>query len=327
MVISWFKNIKSRKLSKQNGEAKVNLDKDDLLEFFTETGEQIFIEKEEYKKKVLPHNLQLNWDNPQGLYDTIHGALRDGFYEEILEASNRLLEIDQNPERSNCVASIVLMKNQRILDARSLLENYINQYGSSAIILTNLAKTYNDTKTIKEILWHGILLDPNSEHTLDYWLAIINEQEGKEKYEKGLQKIMNLPNSWLAQMYLAFSKLQDKNLKEAMPLIKHVLKIAPKESQALFGLSGALGKNGYYKEIIKFILPRCTPEIGYREGVIHNILSTFCDLKMPREGLNFIKDVRSSFAVQTSLEKIEENLIEDDLKKHEEQLKLILTTL
>lgn len=128
MVISWFKNTGSQKVPNQNKENNSkNPGKKDLMEFFTETGDQILIEKEEYRKKVLPHNIQLNWNNPQKLYDTILGALRDNFDEDILNAAKRLLEIDSNHERSYCMSSIVLMKNQHIQEAKSLLESHVKK--------------------------------------------------------------------------------------------------------------------------------------------------------------------------------------------------------
>lgn len=90
------------------------------MEFFTPGGDEVFIDREEYRTKVLPYNLQENWNNPDELYNQIHGALLDEFIEEIMEPSSRLLEIDPTPERSHTLRSIVLMKNGKTIAARKV---------------------------------------------------------------------------------------------------------------------------------------------------------------------------------------------------------------
>lgn len=176
----------------------------------------------------------------------------------------------------------------------------------------------------KSILWQAITLDPNLNHALDTWLALIYKQEGDKKYEEALRKVETLPNSWLSQLYLVSLYLTKKNISKAMPLIQHILDNAPIKSEAIYGLSGELGKNGYCAEIIDLILPRYIPEMGCVDGVIHNILSTFYELKMAKEGLSFIKNVRDSFKAQNTIDKMHENTIEEDLKMIEIKFKKMI---
>ena len=175
--------------------------KEDLIELYNADGQRVYIEREEFRKNVLPHNLQESWDNPQALFNVILGNI-DEFASELEGAAKRQLEIDDNPERSHSIASIVLSKNKKPFEARKILESYIEEYGPTAVILTNLAKTYEDSTKSEKILWEAIQLDPNFQNGLDFWLAIRKEREGEETYYNDLLALAQLPNTWRPQLYL-----------------------------------------------------------------------------------------------------------------------------
>ena len=69
-------------------------------------------------------------------------ALNDSFFEEILPATKRLLEIDPDNEKSTVVRGIALMKTGSLDQAESVFNRYIQNNGPTGIILTNLAKVY-----------------------------------------------------------------------------------------------------------------------------------------------------------------------------------------
>jgi len=149
-----------------------------------------------------PFYIQKSWKDPQALFNLIYGNV-DDYPDELEEAAKRQLEIDYDPEKSHAIASIVFIKSKRLLDARKILKNYIKKYGPTAAILTNLAKTYENSTKSEEILWDAIHFDPNFPNGLDFWLAIRAEHEGEETYHNDLLKLAQLPNTWRPQLYLA----------------------------------------------------------------------------------------------------------------------------
>lgn len=282
--------IKSQDLEAEEGR---EFTENKLIEFYDSDGQKVYIEREEFRTKVLPYHIQRSWNDPQTLYNVILGNM-DDFPKELEEAAKRQLEIDTIPERGHIMASLILMKNNKFVKARQILENYIATHGSTAAILTNLAKTYDCDQKSEEILWKALQVDPNFKNGLDFWLAIRKERDGEEAYQRDLKTLAQLPTTWLPQLYLCGEYLRSRNLEKALPLIHHVLATAPIESDSLAVISGDLGKNGYVAEIIEIILPRYNHACGEVLGVLQNILQAFYELDMVKEGVAFIDKLTSS---------------------------------
>lgn len=311
--------LKLSSFLRTDGKADFN-DTEKFLKFYSPDGQEIVIAREEYRTKVLPYNLREDWSNAEALYNSIKGALLNGFYEDILESSYRLLSIDSNPERSHTMTSIVLMKNGKENEARQLLETYLEKYGQSAIILTNLAKTYKDIEDSEEILWKALQIDPNIESCLDFWLVIQLERQGKEGYKNGLLRAMKLPNAWAPQLYLTREYLKSNNLKEALPFINHVLNTAPLESEALADISGHLGRNGYIKEVIDIILPHYNPQYASL-GLLNNILFAYREANDPKNGLSFINKMRNHQELSDPIERVKQHKFNELLLAYENEFK------
>ena len=261
----------------------------ELIGFRDANGQQFYLERDNFAKEILPYNIQQNWDNPQGLYEVILGFL--DFPLELEIAARRLLEIDEIPERSCAIASIVFIKNNKIIEAREIVEKYLSKYSPTAAILTNLAKTYEGKNDVEEILLKAVQLDPNFKNSLEYWLAIREERIGEESYRKDLLDLCKIPNSWRPQLYLSGILLNEKNFEGSLPLFKHVLDTAPLDSDALAVLSGYFGINAYREEIISYVLPFYTYKCQESLGLLQNILQAFYELKRIDEGLSFIQNL------------------------------------
>src|SRR5436305_13935919 len=83
---------------------------DERLTAYDAYGRAVSLTRDEYRVRVLPGAIRKNWENPPALYGAIVQGLRDNFSEELLEASERLLAIDPDPERGATARGIVLMK-------------------------------------------------------------------------------------------------------------------------------------------------------------------------------------------------------------------------
>jgi len=93
----------------------------ELITVYDAYGREVKIARNEWRDKVFLPNLQRKWNEASELYNLIVSGLNDGLAADLLPAAERLLEIDAVPERSHTILSIVLMKNDQLDTAESML--------------------------------------------------------------------------------------------------------------------------------------------------------------------------------------------------------------
>src|SRR5438105_2647801 len=226
-------------------------------------GRAVSLTRDEYRARVLPSAIRKNWDNPPGLYGTIVQGLRDDFAAELLEASERLVNIDPDPERAATARGIVLMKTSDLDGAEEVLRRYHGQHDPSGVILTNLAKVAaerDDHGRAHDLLAEALQVDPNLENGLLWWAALARESGGEEAYIAALDVIAEVPGSWRPQLWIARHRLDEGDLLGAMDLYRAVLELAADQSDALLMISGDLGNAGHVDEVFELVLPRYVPE-------------------------------------------------------------------
>jgi tetratricopeptide (TPR) repeat protein len=226
-------------------------------------GRAVSLTRDEYRARVLPATLRKNWDNPPGLYSSIVQGLRDDFAADMLDASNRLVEIDPDPERATTARGIVLMKTGDLDGAEEVLRRFHGQHDPSGVILTNLAKVAaerGEHERAQELLAEALHVDPNLENGLLWWAALAREQGGEEAYLAALAEIAEVPGSWRPQLWLARHRLDEGDLEGALDLYRGVLDLAADQSDALLMISGDLGNAGHVQEVFELVLPRYVPE-------------------------------------------------------------------
>ncbi len=233
-------------------------DVNDFVECYDEQGQKVLIPREEMKKSILPNQLKNHWNTADALYNDILLALKDEFNKEALDAAKHLVHIDEIKERGYTTLAIAFLANELFGEAEKTLNEYINLFGKSAIVLTNLARVHysrDDKERALEIVWESMCLDPNQEYTLQWWMLLDKETGGKYNYIDLLKRATAINGSWLPQLYLARYYLEQKDLESAKPLYEYVLNSALDELPVLFIISGDLGNNGYVNEIIDIVAP------------------------------------------------------------------------
>jgi tetratricopeptide (TPR) repeat protein len=261
-----------------------------LITVYDKFGARFEVPREEWRTKVLPGNLRAAYDDADSLYQIIVMALNDGFFAELLDASERLLAIDANFERSHTVRAIVLSKSLQRKAAERVLTDYLQRHGTSGVVLTNLAKVYAEqgqTELSSATLWKAIQADPNQENGLLWWATLQKERGGEPAFWKAMTQAADLPKSWLPQLWLARRCLQDRKLTEALRYYEGVLSTAADGPEVLTMISGDLGNAGYLPEIIRLISPifdpqRHDPRAGF------NLLQAFLTLKDTVEGAKLL---------------------------------------
>jgi tetratricopeptide (TPR) repeat protein len=225
-------------------------------------GRPLEITRDDWRTQVLPGQLDEARDDAESLYSIIVAALEDGFFREVLPASARLMEIDANRERCHTVRAIALMKTGDLDGAERVLAEYLDRFGPSGTVLTNLAKVQDQrglADQAEATLWLGLTHDPNQDNGLLWYCSLQQEKSGDDALWEAMRRAAALPKSWRPQLWLARRALEERNLAEAKTHYDHVLKHAADESDVLVMISGDLGKNGYIGEIIDVIAPVYDP--------------------------------------------------------------------
>lgn len=285
IISSLFKkNIpEGDRISKSTAATNVEVD---LITVYDKYGRELKITKNEWREKVLGPNLNKAWDNPDELYGFIVSALNDGFVNDIVDASSRLLAIDAIPERSHAIRGIVLMKTGRFDDAESILLAGIDRVGETGTLLTNLAKVYaeqGETTKSDQTLWRSILIDPNQENGLLWWAAIQRERNGESGYLLALQNAASIAGSWRPQLWLARHHLERQDVDKAIALYEFVLQGKNYSNEALMMISGDLGNNGQVALIPDVVAPAYDPEKhDPRTGI--NLVQAYLQLGRRQDG-------------------------------------------
>ncbi len=234
----------------------------EMIECYDEQGQKILVSREEIRKTILPNQLKNHWSNADALYNDILLAFKDDFNEEALDAAKHLVHIDEIKERGYTTLAIAYMTKELFGEAEKTLKEYINLFGKTGMILTNLAKVHHqrgDIEGAKDLVWESLCLEPNQEATLQWWV-ILNMEAGQNNVADLLKKITAIKGSWLPQLYLARYYIEQKDLESAKPIYEYVLNTSVDELPVLYIISGDLGNNGYINEIIDIVAPLYDPE-------------------------------------------------------------------
>lgn len=233
-----------------------------MITVYDHLGRQLEITRDTWRTQVLPGQLDEARDDADELYTIIVSALDDGFFHEVLPASERLMEIDSNQERCHTIRGIVLMKTGDLDGAEQVLSEYLEKFGPSGTVLTNLAKV-QDLRGLEDqaeaTLWLALTHDPNQDNGLLWFCSIQQEKSGEEGLWEAMRRAAALPQSWRPQLWLARHALERRNLAEAKTYYDHVLTLAADEPDVLMMISGDLGNNGYVAEMLDIVRPVYDP--------------------------------------------------------------------
>ena len=235
-----------------------------LVTVYDAFGREFKIPLAEWEKNVLPGSLAQAHDDPDKLSQIIIGSFHDGFFQQMIEPSRRLLEIDKDVERSTSIRAIVLMRTGDLSSAEKILSAYIKQFGPTGAIVMNLAQLYSEKGMQAQAeltLWQAVQCDPNLENALLWWANVQKEKTGEQGFWEAIQKAATLPGSWRPQLWLARRCLEGKQFEEAKRYYDQVLPVAADKPGVLTMITGDLGNNGHVAEIIELVLPTYAIEI------------------------------------------------------------------
>lgn len=259
---------------------------EELITVHDAEGNALQISLGEWRDKVFLPNLRLAWDDADELYRQIITGVNDGFAAELPAAAARLVEIDSSPERSHVTLGIVQMNNDQYGLAEATLRAGMAKAGETAILLTNLAKVFDergDNALAEQTLWRAVQADPNEEHGVMGWAVYGRERDGERGYLEALRTVDALPCSYRARFWLARHYLEQGELAAARALYEQLIAARLFDARALTMMSGDLGSNGHIAPIADLIGPVYEPrEHDPMTGL--NLLRAYLELGRMDEG-------------------------------------------
>jgi tetratricopeptide (TPR) repeat protein len=266
-----------------------------LIHFFDEYGRQMQIEREVWRKDVLPLNLQQQWNHSDGLYGLIVQSLNDGLAADVVAAAEQLARIDAQPARGAMILGVVYIENGRLDEAQRVLEEQLARHGDDGYVLANLAKVYDqqgDAQRAEATLWHALEVDPNQEFALGWYQAICRERGGEPGALEAFRRVAARAGSWRAQLCLAHEALQRNDWAEALRQYTESLTRAgrPTPEELLMQLSGDLGKQGRLRELVTLTAPRFeAARHGLRVG--NNLIKAYVELEEYQEASRIVEEL------------------------------------
>jgi tetratricopeptide (TPR) repeat protein len=268
-------------------------DHSQMITVYDRFGRQLEITRDDWRTQVLPGQLDEARDDADALAAIIVAALDDGFFREVLAASARLMEIDENRERCHTLRAIALMKTGDLDAAERVLNEYLDRVGPSGTVLTNLAKVQHERglpDQAEATLWLALTHDPNQDNGLVWYCSLQQDKSGDDGLWEAMRRAAALAGSWRPQLWLARRALERHNLPEAKSYYDHVLKLAADEPDVLMMISGDLGNHGYVAEIIDFVRPAYDPQ-RHNPLAGLNLLQAYLQTGKPAEGEELVHEL------------------------------------
>ena len=170
-------------------------------------GRRVRIPRDEYRSKVLPDLVKQHENDPERLAAVIVQGLRDGFAADLLAAANRLTVVDKgNLERALGILAMVQRDAGELDMAESTLNELLQKRPGSPVAYVGLGmlqERRGDLDGCERLLWQALEADCNHPDAVHGYLQIRRRRVGESGYRSEIEKVMALPGSWRARLWLA----------------------------------------------------------------------------------------------------------------------------
>ena len=305
--IATFRQIMKRD---ENG-LWTKLPDEELITVFTQEGHPLKISREQFRKDILPKQIEEIKSNSEELYKLIVTAVNDNMAEDVLEASKYLYENDDIKERAVIGYGLVLTTLKKYDEAEAVFSSFLSE-NKSPMVMGNLARIYDLDGRKEEafkLLEDSLKLDPNMDGALEWYCGLVNEKGGNDAVIEALDELEGLAGSWRPALLLGRAKLLAKKVDEALEHYQDALEVEEHTTDALVIITAELGQSGLYDELIDF-------------GLKHYRI----DRDDPRAGLNILRAGLDSkqkdkvFPLAEQMEKIPVPQLQEEVKKLKAEL-------
>lgn len=227
------------------------------ITIYDKLGRAFAFSRDQWRSEVLPKILQEAWDDAALLRSRVRGALRENCAEELIEASKRLVAIDDDVVSAACLYAEVAFRIGDLEAGRRALESVRRRRPDAAepfVALAAYARHDDDIPNEIELLDEALRRNPN----LDSAIARRLELEGRDEAGKTearaafLDSIARHKGAWLAQAYRARDLLDEGRVPAALELYEHLVERMPRHAKSVTRITGDLGNFGMTREIVRW---------------------------------------------------------------------------
>jgi tetratricopeptide (TPR) repeat protein len=227
---------------------------------FDASGARYEVTEDIWRDKILPSMIQESWNKPESLYQTLHLALTDGFFEQALPGAKRLSELEPASERATLVLANAQWKLGQLDESLLTVEQFHARASPTATTLTHLATLAAErggSDRAAALLWKALQLDPNNAKAAGWWPLLERDRMGggRDAHVNALRRLAKLPRSWRALVGLARVELEEKQIERAIALFEDALRIDSDANDLLLTISGDLGNAGRPGDGLRLVAP------------------------------------------------------------------------
>ncbi|GGY24889.1 tetratricopeptide repeat protein [Paludibacterium paludis] len=247
-------------------------------------GRELALARSEWRDQVVRANLERYRNDAESLCSLILEALEEGYESELSEASARLVEIDENPERAHGVRARVLTAQGDLPGAESVLREGMAKIGEHPALLDILAGVQlarKDVGQAQETLWQALQLSPQDDR-LDAWLAR-EKDRGPEAYLHALERAATLPGAGRAVLELACRDFADEQPRAALARLDRLLADKAVTAQTEAQVVSLLAEKGQDEVVLGKFLSRYRPE-RHSDEMLAQLLRAARKTKRWRDG-------------------------------------------
>ncbi|SFS47041.1 tetratricopeptide repeat protein [Marininema halotolerans] len=241
------------------------------IPLFDEFGQLIWTDREEFRLRVIPENIQAEWDHPENLYAFAVQLYRDGFLNEALQSVNRVLELTDRGEEPLLLKGLILQRFKSYPEAETILKECIDRFPDRGVAYTYLARLYGEDKKIEDMvdaLHQGLKREPNQGMALR---MLASSTSDSAQAARLLHEFTEDKEAWWPQLELGRVYLQDKRIAEAIQQFQFALDSTqgyreveelPEwvEEMALMTVTTLLFRHGLRQELIQIAEKYWTPQ-------------------------------------------------------------------
>lgn len=226
-------------------------------------GRPVQIEREEYRKRVLPDMIKANENDPERLTAVIMQGLREGFADDLIAAANRLTVIDKNNMERALTVLAVVQRDCGDLDlAEGTLNELLQRHPDSPAGLVGLGmlqEKQGNLDKCEEFLMQALEKDPNHPDAVHGYLQVRHRQVGDDGYPAEVEKLMALDGAWRPQLWRARLHLTAGEDDQAAAIYRSVLENEAAQIDGMVMAAGDLLQAQKTELLEELILPRFEP--------------------------------------------------------------------
>ncbi|SDX36519.1 Tetratricopeptide repeat-containing protein [Marininema mesophilum] len=186
------------------------------IPLFDELGRLIWTDREEFRIRVIPENVQADWDHPENLYAFAVQLYRDGFLDEASESVDRILELTDRGEEALLLKGLIHHRQKNYSEAEAILKECIHLFPNRGVAFTYLARLYAAEKKQEQMidaLNQGLTREPNQEMALR---MLVGATPDPAHAIALLGSFATNEEAWWPQLELGRIYLKEGNVKEAI---------------------------------------------------------------------------------------------------------------